>query len=625
VIRAFARAGRSADRDTLVVAGRRVRITPSMLIGSGGEAEIFDVGGGIALKRFKAASHADYAHSPVAQAAAAARLDEHQRKLPALTQLPLPHRVARPLELARDGDGAVAGYTMPLLANAEVLLRYSDVRFRENGGITNARVTAILRDLHATVKELHAWDLVIGDFNDLNVLVHGTSAHLIDIDSAQFGPYVSTLYTARLLDPRLTDGNELEPRRPHDVESDWYAFAAMAFRLLFLTDPYGGIYVTGGVRLSSDQRALQRISVFRPGVRLPKQVTPLKVLPEPLLQWFEATFERDVRGEFPLPLLAALRWTRCRCGLEHARATCPVCVVAAGRAATIAQKVVGRVSAREIFATTGVIVAAALDGERLLWLEHRDGSFVREDGTTVCGGALEVALRFVLQPRATIVQRGEQAAVFGPPASTTMRTRELAANERHRYWIDGAMLLRDSAAGPETIGAVLGGQTRIWAGNRFGFGFYRASELTVGFVFDAEARGIRDDVALPRISGQLIDADAIFTGERCWLFVATQDAGQVRHRCTVIRRDGRIEASFDTTPTDGHWLARLHGNAAAGDFLLVATDAGLVRVGIDGGALQVTATFPDTAELVDASTRIFATRDGVYAVGRDRIRLLQLR
>lgn len=601
-----------------------MRVTPSTLIGSGGEAEVFDLGSGIALKRFKAPSHADYAHSRAAQAAAAARLKEHQQKLPALAQLALPPRVARPLELARDQHGHIAGYTMPLLGNAEVLLRYEGMHFRENGGVDGATIVAILGDLHTTVKELHTRGVVIGDFNDLNVLVQGTAAHLIDIDSAQFGPYLSTLFTARLLDPRLTDGNVLEPRRPHDAQSDWFAFAAMAFRLLFLIDPYGGIYTSGTARLTAEQRALQRISVIHPGVRLPKQLLPLRSVPDALLQWFEATFERDARGEFPLPLLTALRWTRCRCGLEHARAACPVCAVAAPRptVARVRQTKSGKLSVHEIFATSGVIVAAALDGDRLLWLQHRDGSFLREDGTVVFEGSLDPALRFVLQPRATIVRRGDQAAIFTGAQTAQLRTHELVANARHRYWTDGGMLLRDGRLGAETIGAVLGGQTRIWTGEQFGFGFYRASEMTVAFVFDAESRGIRDGVALPRISGQLIDAEAVFTADRCWLFLATQEAGRVRHRCTVIRRDGQVEATYETAPADDHWLARLHGNAAAGDFLLVATDDGMVRVGVTGGSLQVMATFPDTAELVDASTRLFVTANGVYAVGRDRIRRL---
>jgi hypothetical protein len=96
---------------------------------------------------------------------------------------------------------------------------------------------------------------------------------------------------------------------------------------------------------------------------------------------------------------------------------------------------------------------------------------------------------------------------------------------RRQFWIDGGVLHRQGSFGPEVVGNVLGGLTRFWAGSEFGFGFYRASEMTVGFVFDAHARGIRDDVRLPRIAGQVIDADAVFTKDRCWFFLATEERG----------------------------------------------------------------------------------------------------
>ncbi len=148
--------------------------------------------------------------------------------------------------------------------------------------------------------------------------------------------------------------------------------------------------------------------------------------------------------------------------------------------------------------------------------------------------------------------------------------------------------------------------------------------MTVAFVFDAEARGIRDDVKLPRISGQLIDADAVFTNDRCWLFLAIQENGRVRHRCTVIRRDGSIEATHEEEPREGTWLARLHGNTAAGGFLLAATDDGIVRVEPDRGGLAVTATFPDSESFVDGASRLFAAPDGVYVVSNSRILMLRI-
>ena len=47
---------------------------------------------------------------------------------------------------------------------------------------------------------------MVGDFNDLNILVTGTDAWLIDADSFQFGTYLSPVFTERFLDPSAARG-----------------------------------------------------------------------------------------------------------------------------------------------------------------------------------------------------------------------------------------------------------------------------------------------------------------------------------------------------------------------------------------------------------------------------------
>src|SRR5690349_12743741 len=113
----------SAD---VYVCGKRIKLDPSASIGKGGEADVFDVGRGVALKLFKGPDHPDLAGDPDAADGARARLDTHQAKLP-LFPRSLPSRVVAPVELATDRNGArICGYTMPLVGGAEVLLRYSD-------------------------------------------------------------------------------------------------------------------------------------------------------------------------------------------------------------------------------------------------------------------------------------------------------------------------------------------------------------------------------------------------------------------------------------------------------------------------------------------------------------------
>ncbi len=623
----LSRLRRALAPDAFTLRGRELRLDPARLIGAGGEAEIFDIGNDVAAKRFKQPDHPDFALSPAAQQAAAARLAEHQQKIPALMRLMLPARVAAPLDVIEDAAGAIAGYTMPVIRDAEVLLRYGDRPYREQGGVTMALIAALLLDLHRTVTELHARGIVIGDFNDLNVLVKGTECRFIDIDSAQFGGFVSHVFTVHFLDPRLTGGQTPAPVRPHDEDSDWFAFAVMAFRLLLLVHPYGGIHrpAAGAVRVAQEARPLERMSVFHAEVNVPKQALPFEALPDPLLQHFQATFDRDRRGAFPVTLLSALQWRRCRCGTEFAADRCPRCTTAAPRVARPMQVVRGRVTAEEVFATAGVLVAVAVDEDRVLWLEHRDGSFRREDGSVVFRGPLDPRLTFALQCRATIVTRGDETLTFRQGGVERQRVSTMAVNARHRYWIDGDTLYRDGPFAAEPLGSIVGGLTRLWMGETFGFGFYRVGELTVAFVVDAERRGIRDGVPLPRLAGQLIDAGAAFGDDRCWLFTATQEGGAVRHRCTVIRRDGSIETGTqEEAPKDGTWLSRIHGNAAAAGYLLAATDEGIVRVEPGAGGPAVRATFPDSEPFVDGTTRLFVTAGGVLAVSASRIDVLRM-
>src|SRR5688572_22335704 len=139
------------------VAGKKLRVDPTQAIGKGGEADVYDVGGGRALKLFKPPDHPDLEGDPLAQEAARERLDEHQRKLQAFPS-GLPDRVVVPLEVATDKPGGrVVGYTMRRLQGGEVLLRYGDRPFRQ--GIDNGRVFDLFRNLHATVSALHGQGL----------------------------------------------------------------------------------------------------------------------------------------------------------------------------------------------------------------------------------------------------------------------------------------------------------------------------------------------------------------------------------------------------------------------------------------------------------------------------------
>jgi hypothetical protein len=618
------------------VGGRKIKLDPAASIGKGGEADVFDIGGGFALKLFKPPDHPDFEGDADAQEGARRRLDEHQKKLRAFPAA-LPARVIVPEALALHApNGRVVGYTMRLLKGAEVLLRYGERSFRQ--GIGNEQALEVFRGLHATVGALHKAGVVIGDFNDLNVLVAGTEAHLIDADSLQFDRFLCPVFTERFVDPTLCDPSRghLMLARPHTADSDWYAFTAMLMRSLLFVEPYGGVFrpKDPAQMVAPGARPLKRITVFHPEVRYPKPAERWDVLPDDLLQRFHAVFVKDERGEFPLAVLEATRWTRCDgCGREHARALCPYCAGAPPAAVREITRVRGEVTSRRVFVTAGTILEAACpDGT--LQLLYQDGDVVRrEDGVAVFGGrAAGRALRLRVRGRQTLVAQGPAlVALDGAGAGTRWATdvvdgeAAFETNGRHVYRIHEGRLLREGPLGAERIGDVLAGQTRLWVGPEFGFGFYRAGQLQVGFVFDAERGGLNDGVALPRMAGQLTAARAVFGPGRCWLLTAAQANGRTVHRCTVMARDGRVMASAVGIAGDGTWLGHIGHACAAGSGLLVPTDDGIVRVEVDGASIVKTREFPDTEPFVDAESRLLAGSDGLYVVDAHEVRRLTLR
>ena len=309
------------------VEGRRVALDPAQLLGQGGEAEVYDLGDGRVLKWWKPPDHPDYVGLPDAQAAAARRLADTPAKLRALPGN-LPAAVVAPcgFALAAKRSSDVVGYLMPKV-DGEPLCSFGEPRWRREHPIDGADVVRALLALHDAIAALHRSGIVIGDCNDLNILVDGTRVHLIDVDSYQYGAYPCTMFSERFVDPRLCDRTQLVPLRPHDADSDWFAFAAIALRSLLGVGPWGGMRA-GIPTLAA--RALQRVSVLAPGIVYPRAARPLSTLPEDLLGVFRDIFDRDRRGIFPRSALEALRLRRCTaCGGEHARHRCPSCHVLA--------------------------------------------------------------------------------------------------------------------------------------------------------------------------------------------------------------------------------------------------------------------------------------------------------
>ena len=614
-------------------ANKRFRPSPTKSVGKGGEADIYDLGDGTVLKLFKPPDHPDYDGLPNEQTAARRRIDEHQDKLRAFP-VGLPSRLVAPLELAYGRDGRVVGYTMPFQKGAEVLLRYGEMNFRQNG-VSDDQVVEIFKDLYRTVDQVHSKGVVLGDFNDLNVLVRHTEAYIIDADSSQFGRFMCRLFTERFVDPILCDPNEdkLVLRRPHNDFSDWYAFAVMFMQttLCLSGGPYGGVYKPKdpSSRVGHSSRPLHRITVFHQDVRYPKPSRHFSVLPDSILQYFHEVFEKDKRMKIPLVLLENMRWKTCStCGKLHARESCPDCRSIIPQTVTV--RSAGTVTGERIFRTEGQIVFAASQSGSLRWLYHHNGEYRREDGTTVVAGVLDPQIRFRIRGSDTIIAKGNQAVVFTKGNTATQKLAVetfgllpvIDANERCVSWAQNDQLKRSSSLGAsfeESICNVLPKQTLFWIGPTVGFGFYRAGGLSQCFIFNPEKKGINDSLTLRPFKGQLIDSTCYFGHDRIWFLISSRVGGKTINSCFLIRHDGKVEAQAETEADDGTWLGTIRGMCATQDFILAATDDGIVRVKVTNNVLGVEKEFPDSSRFVHNGRHLFLDKNGLVVVSSHEI------
>lgn len=619
------------------VRGKRVEFEPSRLLGAGGEAEVFDIDHGLALKLFKGPAHPDFAGQSATQKQVELRLDEHQRKLAAFPA-GLPERVIAPQELARSRarGGRVVGYIMRRIDGAEALQRFSDPRFRRTRAAAPVAVSALC-DLRQTVDALHRAGVVIGDFNDLNVLVANARAYLIDADSVQFAGYPCRMYTDNFVDPLRCAAGEvpLTLVASHDIGSDWYAFAVMVFRSLLCVDPYGGVHrpadPASGAPLSPGRRRLERRWVLDPEVVYPRPAVPAEVLPDELMHYFEGVFCRDERRPMPAPLLESLRWTRClHCHREHARLLCPRCV--GGRQASTRARLMvrGSVTAERVARVDGVIVDARVVGGAVRWLSWDGAHLCNHAGAVVASVAPAPARRLMVCGEHALVAEGAHVTTTGPrPASYLVDVvpgagAAVAVRGERVYRVVGGALVRDGLFGEESIGRGLARQTRLWVGERFGVGWYRAGAMTVGLVFDAERAGVTEVMGLPPARGQLIGATCAVGERLAWLTTVEHVGGREQASCVALDARGQLRGAAEGPVADVPWLANAAGACAVGEQLFVPTDDGLVRVEIDGTSLVVTRAFPDTAAFVDSASRLLVARDGLHVVGRNHITRLTL-
>lgn len=199
------------------------------------------------------------------------------------------------------------------------------------------------------------------------------------------------------------------------------------------------------------------------------------------------------------------------------------------------------------------------------------------------------------------------------------------ASDRAWVWVNGDHLYAPGPYGPIILGPIIPSQTLVWTGDVFGVGLYRAGDITRGIVFRPDRPGINDQVLLGSIPGQIADAACVFSRDLAWLMLVYQHGSTLRHRCYVLAQTGEVVATADEAAGSDNWLGHsIRGGMAAGQSLFVATDDGIIRVGVVAGDIKVERIFPDTKSFVDTLTYLVPSTHGIYAVSATSITHLEI-
>jgi H/ACA ribonucleoprotein complex subunit 3 len=610
----------------------KVVLKPSDLFGEGGEAEIYKLDSKTALKLYKTPAHPQYRDdSPFGKAQrlqAQQRLQIYQIKLPQFPKGLAPHLV-EPRDLVYDTPNqsrTIVGYTMPLVAQAHSLHEFAQRTFRESSGITLDDVIAVFTDLHRTVSDLHSNDVVIGDFNHLNVLVSGTDAFIVDADSMQFGNFKCNTFTTRYTDPKIlvSVNGEIKMSKPYSVETDWYAYSVLLFESLLHVHPYGGVYKgKPGAQLSADERPLKRVSVFHNNVTYPAAANGLHTLPGEVLNFFSKVIEEDLRVAFPTRLLEALNPLKTQLLVNKVATSATI------TQSNQAQKTEGGTTSRAVFSTPGVILAVSHDSGNLRYLYHDGEKFVRENGEVVLNGNLDPGLKFAIQGTSTIIGKGSRSFLFAddglrlPLKVDQYRGHEpvFDANAEQTFFIEDGQLFKQTPARKTFIDDVLKEQTRIWMGPKFGFGFYLAGEFRRAFLFDGEVAG-RTLIDTDALQGNLLSVKCRFSDERLWLIVHFEQYGRILNRITSIDRHGKVFGTIEAIDSNSTWTDFSDSSCAAAfplqaggqlETLLVATPSGIARIESINYQPRVTKIYDGTDQFAQPGDNLLFAKSGLYA------------
>jgi len=609
----------------VIINNKTVRLDTQTVIGVGGEATIFQHQGK-AVKIYTAPD----------------ALREQKLRAMHTRTAQLPQEVIAPQDLVLDKKGKqVIGFTMRLLDSDYVEVRkLASKKYRAMTGLTARDVGQLFLKTGQTLNCIHQAGMVVGDFNDLNLMFHDDDVLFIDVDSFQFGQYPCLVGTETFIDPNLY-GRDLSQQPYFTPENDWYSFAVLLFKSLLLTHPYGGVHPQ--VKLLT-KRAQQRISVLHPDVNYPRIAYSPELLTDELQALFESWFTHGYRGVFPLEQLQTYIQTlktcpSCDAAYPMNHSHCPVC------AAQVPVTITTAAASQVLLQTQGEIVAWQVSGQKVRLIAHENGKailYVLKGRSVIQTVSLFDAIptaKYTFSDDYLIVSPAADSDdllvlnTSGTKPSAVLKTtsakfgnggRVFGANHSALYRIAAGYLMRGQFRYGQLVEqpVIAVAENQTWfqvdtATDRL-FGFFRAFREHNYWLLNGSTR-LDVDLSPLEQTEFLIDIQVKFAASTVLVMRQTQLNGVERVRLDEIDHKGRLLQALLITDTEH--LIPLDAHAYAQNTLVYATDQGIVNEQLN---TRATKTFAQTEPVVQQGDRIFAHEHGLLTISDKRVLLLTL-
>jgi len=560
----------------------------------------------------------------------------------------LPDNVAFPIDLVFDLNSKVLGFAMPVASKCKEVCNLSNKKYRTQEQITSNEIIKVFNHMKTTLDEIHSNKLIIGDFNDLNVLFNNKFLSVfIDVDSYQFANYPCPVGTDQFIDPNLY-GIDLSKKPYFTKETDWYSFAVMLFKSLLFTHPYGGIHKTCQTLFD---RAQQKMTVFEKDVIYPKMAINPDTLSDELLDYFHKVFKGGKRIDLPIALLKSLEdqfvlCQKCNIHFFRGRGQCPNCnkalpkqVVDISQIITTKQVDDDKCLSEVLFFVEGTILfSKVLADQRIVVVEYSIG----KTSIHILSGSKKTSLKLwnghtrdikydffqnylvVCQESELLIFEIRNDSIKAIAKTTTMlfdRSPVFVCSEKKLYRLTDKVLSVCEIYSNSLIENVsiqtLENQTWFDIGlNDLGIGFFRIFEQYHYFVFSSKGRY---DIEIPKRDGKIIETFAEFSKDTVLLLQKMLDKGRTYSYYYIIDNSGQILESKMEESVGSELLKNLSGKILVGTTIIHSSDAGIVLEKKQQLNLK-----KETAYFIDSDTKLSLYKDGILAISENQMTFLRL-